>query len=288
MEVVTILLIWAGILLAIGTYSDIRWREVPDWSNYAGVAVGLGTRLMASIALSDWHYIIAGLLGFGAAAIFSLVMFRLGQWGGGDSKILMALGALLGLELSFSSNGIAFITNTLIGGAVYGVLWTLGIAAFNFRRFSATFMQLAKQGHAGIVFVIALGLGLTVSASTFMLPLGSGFFFIGMTIPALFVIALVIKAVEDGCMLKKVRPAKLTEGDWIAKDIRVRGKKFAGPDDLGISLWKIKRLKDLAKHHIVRYVTVKEGMPFVPSFALGFVLMLSVGNVMLWMLRMMH
>ena len=68
--------------------------------------------------------------------------------------------------------------------------------------------------------------------------------------------------------MKKYYPIpKLTEGDWIAEDVKVNGKIICSPKDLGISKEQIKKLK----HHNIKKVLVKEGIPFVPSFLIAFV-----------------
>ena len=62
-----------------------------------------------------------------------------------------------------------------------------------------------------------------------------------------FYLWVMIKIVEDCCMLKYVKPQQLTEGDWIAKDVNINGKYLTGPRDLGIEKRKIRKLIDLYK-----------------------------------------
>ena len=35
-------------------------------------------------------------------------------------------------------------------------------------------------------------------------------------------------AVDESCMIKKTRTSELTEGDWLYKDVRVKGKVIKG------------------------------------------------------------
>ena len=95
-----------------------------------------------------------------------------------------------------------------------------------------------------------------------------------------FYLWLGVKAVENSCMLKYVSPEKLTEGDWIAKDIKIGGKYIAGPKDLGIEKKQIKKLMELYKKRKVKKVLIKEGIPFVPSFLIAFILTIIFGNLM--------
>ena len=61
------------IALLIGSITDIRTREVPDWLNFSLVPLGLGIRLIYSLAVGDYSFVIAGLIGF--AVFFVLGLF---------------------------------------------------------------------------------------------------------------------------------------------------------------------------------------------------------------------
>jgi len=80
-------------------------------------------------------------------------------------------------------------------------------------------------------------------------------------------------------MLKKVDVGKLTEGDWIVKDVKVDGKRICGPKDLGISKKQIRQLLRFRARGKIRKVLIKEGMPFVPSFLMGFIVTLFFGMI---------
>ncbi|RLI48695.1 MAG: hypothetical protein DRP09_21205, partial [Candidatus Thorarchaeota archaeon] len=89
-----------------------------------------------------------------------------------------------------------------------------------------------------------------------------------------------IKAVEQSCMYKFVKPSQLTEGDWIAKDIVVGKKRIAGPKDLGIEKKQIHELIELYKQKKVNKVLIKQGIPFVPSFLIAFIVSIIYGNLL--------
>ena len=80
-------------------------------------------------------------------------------------------------------------------------------------------------------------------------------------------------------MLKYVKPQQLTEGDWIAKDVNINGKYLTGPRDLGIEKRKIRKLIELYKMGKVKKILIKEGIPFVPSFFVAYVITLLYGNL---------
>ena len=81
-------------------------------------------------------------------------------------------------------------------------------------------------------------------------------------------------------MYKLVEPSRLTEGDWIAKNVLYKGKVITGPKDLGIAKKQIALLKKLYRENKVKKILVKEGIPFVPSFFLGWITTLVIGNIL--------
>jgi len=262
-------------LLIIGTFTDLKVREVPDWLNYSGIFIGLGLRLMWSFYSFDWNYIIEGLVGFGVFFAIACAMFYLGQWGGGDSKMLMALGALLGLKFSFGHITVAFVICLMIVGGLYGFLWSLVLALKNWKRFVPQFKKSIDANKRFRALFIGFSLVLFVSAifaqSVFIKFL---LIFVALFIPVMDYLILAVKAVENTCMYQRVKTTDLIEGDWIAKDVKVKGKRICGPKDLGIEKSQIRKLIKLK----VKSVVVKVGIPFVPSFLLAFLLALWIGN----------
>ena len=83
--------------LAAAAVSDLKKREVPNWVNYGLVVVGIGLSLLQSIVFADWHFLAFSIVGAAAALALAALMFYTGQWGGGDSKLLIGMGAALGL-----------------------------------------------------------------------------------------------------------------------------------------------------------------------------------------------
>ena len=98
---------------------------------------------------------------------------------------------------------------------------------------------------------------------------------------ATFYLLIFVRVIERACMLKLIDPAKLTEGDWIAKDIIVGKKRIAGPKDLGVSKEQIAQLIAMKKKRKIKQVLIKEGIPFTPSFLLAFLATLAYGNLFL-------
>ena len=96
-----------------------------------------------------------------------------------------------------------------------------------------------------------------------------------------FYMWLFVKAIEKVAMLKYVTPDKLTEGDWIAQEVKYKGKVITGPKDLGIEKKQIKKLVSLYKKKKLKKILIKEGIPFVPSFLIAFIITIIYGNLLM-------
>ncbi len=285
------ILILTSIALVIASISDIRTREVPDLLNYSMIFLGIGLRAVYSAATNDWSFLIAGLAGLGIFFVFALVLFYAGQWGGGDSKLLMGMGAMFGIDIKLNYSGdifsalnnltdsflLNFFVNMLVAGAAYGLVWSIVLAVKSRKKLLAAFFDKLKERNVKwvriIMFVmmfILLIFAIFVRDFAYSVVLLAGAIIIYLTV----YLWIFTKAIEKVCMIKKLSPSKLTEGDWIAEDVYVSKKYICGPKDLGIEREQIALLKKLK----VRFVLVKEGIPFIPSFLFGFLLTLAFGG----------
>lgn len=264
----------AGIGLLVASVCDLRSREVPDWLSYSLIAAGLGTHTIRALALGDAALLVAGLAGAAVSWLLALAMFYGGQWGGGDAKLLIGMGALYGLPLwpiNFPELA-TFLVNGLLVGALYGLAWTLALAARSWRPFAREFARLARlpvyrKARMTARIVIAAGLLIT-------LAIGGPLRFIpALMAGAVFLIVymwIAVRSIEQTAMQKWLPVSKLTEGDWVVNEVVVDGKYVCGPKDLGLSLEQIAALKRLRGKRKVSRVLIKEGIPFVPTFFLAF------------------
>jgi hypothetical protein len=210
------------------------------------------------------------------------MMFYTGQWGGGDSKMLMGLGSLYGIGFSWQDSSflMLFLINTLVAGAVYGIAWSIFLAIRNWKGFSKEYQKNAISKDAKIARLSVYILAGIMILSSFFLAMVNRIMLLSFAIVILltYYLWLAIKSVENSSMYKLIEPSKLTEGDWIAKEVKYNGKYICGPKDLGIEKHQINILKKLYREKKIKKVLVKEGIPFVPSFMLGWIMTLAFGN----------
>lgn len=277
---ITILAI-AIVAMIIASFSDFKSREVPDWLNYGLIFMALGYRLLYSIINNHWMFFVYGLFGLAIFAAIAFAMFYAGQWGGGDAKLLMGLGALIGFSLR-DMFLIHFFVNMLLIGAVYGILFSVVLAVRKRRGFSKEVNKVMNRRNVLILrrYVLILVIAALIAAFLLRDPmLKLPLLFLSIIIFLTFYVWFFVKAVEKSCMFKLVSPEKLTEGDWIAKDIKIGNKIVYKKKNIGVENKDIQKLIKLKKQGKIKKILIKEGIPFVPSFLVAFVITYFFGNL---------
>ena len=278
-----ILLGVCAIALVLGSITDLRTREVPDFLNYGLIFLGLALHCMLSIVYWDPRFAIGSLLGLSICFGIGWLMFYAGQWGGGDSKMLMGLGSILGLPFALEGSFLlSLLLNILFAGAIYGLLWSIGLVVRNRKRFAKAFAILIRHKLHRRMRPLLLSLLMAFFALLFVplanIALKISFLWALILLPFMYYVFLFVKSVERSSMFILLPISRITEGDWIAKDVIIRGKRICGPKDLGISKKQINALRDYERRGLIGKVLIKQGIPFIPSFLLAFIFTLIWGN----------
>jgi prepilin peptidase CpaA len=95
-------------LTAVAAATDLHSRIIPNWLVASGIALGFGLNTY----LYGWPGLLAALLGFGLALALYLPLYMLRAMGGGDVKLMAAVGALAGPKDWF----VIFVLASLAGG----------------------------------------------------------------------------------------------------------------------------------------------------------------------------
>lgn len=277
-----LLLSLAFVILFTASITDLKTREVPDWLSYGAITAGILIRLGYSVYFWDYSYIAYGITGgvvfFGIACL----MFYTGQWGGGDSKILVALGSIFGVDFSLNQFSLHFLMNFIFVGALYSVIWTGFIGMKNLSELKEK-ISILYGNKAKYYALFLLSLTLLILFVMLFSYLPSSFKTAMMLFLSAswlsFYLLVIIKAVEQ-LMQKNVAPEEITEGDWIVNDIIIDGKRICGPKDLGIEQKQIDELIMLKKKNKIKTVLVKYGIPFIPSFLLTLLITWLFGGIL--------
>ncbi|MBS3938162.1 MAG: prepilin peptidase [Peptococcaceae bacterium] len=120
-------------LLAAALYGDLRERRIPNILTFTGMGLGL----MMQLAFHGWAGLASSLLGLALGFLLLFPLFALGKFGGGDVKLLAAIGALRGLH---------FVWRASVLGLVMGGVLALGFVIYH-REFGYVAMGFAHGGY---------------------------------------------------------------------------------------------------------------------------------------------
>ena len=101
-----------GAVLAalLGAYFDVISARIPNRLTYTAIVVGL----LARLALMGWKGFVAGLAGLLLCGGMFFVLFMIHAMGGGDVKLMAAVGAWVG----YRHTGTALIVCSICGGII--------------------------------------------------------------------------------------------------------------------------------------------------------------------------
>ena len=206
----------------------------------------------------------SGIIGLMIFFILGNLLYYGRMFAGGDTKLMISLGAILPIFPSLIENlklFLIFFMIFLIVGAVYGLFRSVFIGLKNFNKFEKGFKKLFSEKKKMVLAYMFFGI--------VFLALGfwrDSFAYFGIFIFIFPYFYLFLKSVDDYCMVRKIFVSKLTPGDWLYKDVKV-GKKIIRASWDGLSKEEIKLLKG-KKEVFVRY-----GIVFAPVFLISFALL---------------
>ncbi len=265
--------------LLIASLTDLKKKEVPDWLNFSVIAAALGIRLIHAVAYSDYKYFLYGVIGFVTMFSLGMILYYGRLWGGGDTKLLMGLGALFGTSPFFYQSKYPFLAMLLMNIIIVGSFYSLGYAIILFfRNRKRAILEMRHQAKrmkfARLFYLLA-----SITAMALSIIFKNNFSkILSLTLAGflLFYIHLLIfiRSIEKVGMYKAVPVSQLTEGDWVAEDIISHGKLICSKKGLGLEKNQIYAIKRAG----IKKVIVKEGVAFVPSFFIGLVSTLAFGS----------
>ncbi len=251
--------------LSAASYFDIKRREVPDTLSYIFISGSLFLLLILAIyqhSISALEFLpLSVALFFG----FSYLMYWLGQWGGGDVKMMLGLGILFtSMNLKSNFSFIDLFMNILIFGGFYGLLATLAYGIIKIKKLSKFLgwydLIIVGGAVASILFVyyyFAFPLNLLLVLLVFLL----------FSMRYIYVIM-------DNLMYVFVPVNRLTEGDWLAEDVKKENKLIVQVKSTGLTKVDIEKLKE----EKIDKVLIKIGLPFIPALLLGVIITILFAN----------
>jgi Flp pilus assembly protein protease CpaA len=267
---------------AVAGFYDLKTTEIPDEIPYAMMAIGIiGNIVQSYLALSYWPFAYSIIVGLGFLG-FGFVMYYLGQWGGGDAKILSAIGFLLPVyqstKLIFPFS-VSFFFNVFLVGSFYMIIYAFALSIINKEIWTAFFNDLKANAKMVLIYNSALVAAIILMGLLFaryfeFLPLTKFTMFvvlIALASAGLYVLWKFVKAVENVGFKKKIPVSRLKVGDV--------------PDYYkvweGITEKELNKIKKSGK----KYIWIKEGVRFAPTFPLALLFTLFFGDGILLLMN---
>ncbi|MEK6875184.1 MAG: prepilin peptidase [Nanoarchaeota archaeon] len=268
MDEVIFLFLIALIWIVIASIQDLKKREVDNWVSFSLIIFALGFRFFYSLfnleSLGGFWFFYSGLIWLGIFYVIGYLFYYSKLFAGGDAKLMIALGSVLPLNESFSQNLIEiayFILIFLLVGFFYSLFWSLTLMFRNFKEFKKKFFSIFEKQRKFFYPLIFLGIVAFILGFFEVI-----FFLLGAFILIFPLVFAYSKAIEETCMIKKIRVQELREGDWLVGDIKI-GKSVIKSRWEGLTLKEIKLIRKKLKN-----IYVKEGIPFVPVFLISFII----------------
>ena len=291
MEILVISFLITVIWLILASISDLKTREVPNWLSYSLIVIGIVFSMTEFIITKDKDILINSLIGFGICFVIANVMYYSRQWGGGDAKLLIGLGIIIStypkylLNILHPNLGeipfiITILMNIMLIGAIYGICWSIYLGIKNKTLLKKDIKQTFQKNKKYRYLISWLTL-ILLALSFFLEPMLKLLVLIcAFSLFLLFYLSLFMRSVENACMFKQVTIDKLTEGDWVTEKITIDDNLIYNPKNTGITIKDIDHLKKFKNK--ITSVTVKEGIPFIPSFLIGVLISIFIGNIIFY------
>jgi len=287
----SILLLAAFVGSVLAGIIDLKTTEIPDKIPYVMMGIGIVGNLLESYLV--WSYtpillsMIAGLLFLG----FGFLLYYTGQWGGGDAKIMSAIGFLVpqfSATKSFFPFSVSFFFNVFFVGSVYMISYTVIMALINRKILTSFFADIKARAKelvflnlGVIIFLVILGF-YTVSnlqIATVNEMFAFGLAVIGMTV-GMFTLWRFVKNVEEIGFKRRVKVSELKE---FKRRVKVSELKEGDvPDDSklweGLTKEQVKKIQKSGK----KYVVIKEGVRFAPTFPIALLVTVLIGDFVFW------
>ena len=269
MELFLFFLFLAGI--AVASFQDLKKREVDNWVNYFILISGFAFISFKSIFDSNLSFFLYGCF----CLLICLAIGNLFYYGmvfaGGDAKLLIALFPLFigaGIKSCLINFGI-FILFLMISGSIWGLLYSFFFYFKDFNKINKQFKIEFKSKYLRLGVVIGV-LFLVTSFFNFL------FLYLAIFVFLVSILFAFAKSIEKISMICPKDARDLREGDWLAEDVRIKGKIIKYNWE-GLDKKDIKRLQSYKKK-----VKIKDGIPFVPGFLIAFILYLFKDRIIEW------
>lgn len=244
---------------------DLKTTEVPDDLPFVMIFVGIGFWVVQAASGNAYPLFISLVVGTALLAA-GMLLYKKGQWGGADAWILAAVGYMIP-TLGSGIFIVSYLINFFIVSAIYMIVYAMILGIMNPKIWKHFSKDVSKNKR---VFVIPLLFLVFLIAMHFYASL-YGVFVNPAQSALLFILVLFLtlfwrygKVVEGKLFRKRIPASKLREGDVLVE-----------MNWIGLTKKDVLKIRKRKK-----YVTIKEGIRFVPVFAITLAVTYLWGNLL--------
>ncbi|MEK6924972.1 MAG: A24 family peptidase [Nanoarchaeota archaeon] len=251
------------IAILFAVIQDLRTREIANWLTFSLIAFVLAYRAIYSIYSNNFMFFVYGLFGIFLFVGLGYLFYYARVFAGGDAKLLFGLGGIFPYSslFDYAYYGVGFILLLFTSGVIYTLFYSFFLVRQNYNDFKKSFVNQIKRLKyffiVSIILAILVFFTRDVYDSVIIINIFAVFVLLS---PFLFAY---VRAVEKSCMIQLISPDKLTEGDWLERDVYVNGKVIK-KNFAGLNFNQILILRKRGKK-----VMIKTGVPFAPAFLLA-------------------
>lgn len=254
----------AAVLALLGSSAagllDLKTTEVPEEIPALMISFGIFYWFVSALTFGDFYPLFLSMAVGTGVLLFGLLMYKRGQWGEADAWILAAIAYMLPVY----GGGMfmpGYLVNFFLVGAAYTIIYAV---ALGFRH--PVFPHFMKDMKGSVRLLL---LPLAFAAAALFLGAAYGINTSPLLYSSLLIALLIVfwrygKTVEQRVFRKRVSTRLLKEGDV------VQGMIWRG-----LTKQEAEKLRKQK-----RYVTVKEGVRFVPVFPITILVTVLYGNLL--------
>jgi Flp pilus assembly protein protease CpaA len=265
LEIVLLTIALLGTLVA--SYYDLRTTEIPDWLPIVMIIAGITINFTNYLLTKNPEYILLSVFN---GIIFTLIGFSMyfaGQWGAGDAFLLVAVGFLIPKNFLISSDFpfvFTYLTNLFFLGSIYMILYSLFYAVKNKKIIKEFLMQLRRFSFSILILFILFILASLIFYYFLFHDLNIRVPILVSSISTFLIIIFIFSKVVEKSFIRKIPVSKLKVGDVLLENKRWEG----------ITKEEIERIKKSGR----KYVYIKSGICFAPSFFIALLFTMLFGN----------
>ncbi len=249
----------ALLLSSIAAVWDMLTTEVPDEIPALMIASGIFFWYIQALN-GNWLPFFYSLAIGTAVLAFGLLLYRSGKWGGADAWILAAIFYMIPV-VNDGIFVIDYMYNLLIVSSAYSIVYALLLGLLNRRIFSYFVDDIRKNYRLTAISLAAL---FVFSSLIYTFGLPGNFISMAVFMAFLLFFWRYAKVIESKVFTKRIPANHLRPGDVLQSMIW-----------RGLTYEEVRKLKKQK-----RYVTIKEGMRFVPVFPITLAVTVAYGNLL--------